>query len=212
LHHLFGPPIAQENGAPIFIADEIAVFLCLAPTDCREPRDPTLSASSKYARQARRHRKERVAMAIAIVFFDLGETLVTRPRCWLPGAQAVLSSLRQAGVRLGIISNTPDLAKRAAILELLPTDFDLGAFDANLILFSSEIKMEKPHRAIFEEAVMRAGKPANQCLYCSEDIVETLMAQQVGMRSIRVQTRPNSDLGELQKRIEEFDVLVGKDS
>jgi FMN phosphatase YigB (HAD superfamily) len=147
-------------------------------------------------------------MAITVVFFDLGETLVTRERQWLPGAKVLLNSLRQKGFRLGIISNTGDLTPRAEILKLLPTDFDPAAFEAILTLFSSEVGKEKPQKAIFEEAIARAGKPANQCLYCSEGIVETLMAQQAGMRSIRVQTAPNSDLSELLQRILEFQALL----
>ena len=147
-------------------------------------------------------------MAVTVVFFDLGETLITTQRRWLPGAKALLESLRQSGFRLGIMSNTEGLTTRAQILELLPTDFDLNAFEPGLIVFSSEIGNKKPHRAIFEEAVARAGKPASECLYCSEDIVETLMAQQVGLRSIRVQTAPNSDLSVLQQRLMDFQVLV----
>jgi FMN phosphatase YigB (HAD superfamily) len=147
-------------------------------------------------------------MAIAVVFFDLGETLVTRERQWLPGAKVLLNSLRQKGFRLGIISNTGDLTPRAEILKLLPTDFDPATFEAILTLFSSEVGKENPLKAIFEEAVARAGRPANQCLYCSEDIVETLMAQEAGMRSIRVQTIPNSDLNVLQQRILDFQALL----
>jgi FMN phosphatase YigB (HAD superfamily) len=149
------------------------------------------------------------AMAIGIVFFDLGNTLVvTASRSWLPGAKILLNNLRQKGFRLGIISNTQGLTTRAAILNMLPTDFDLAAFEAILTLFSSEVGKEKPQKAIFEEAVARAGKPADQCLYCSEDIVETLMAQQAGLRSIRVQTLPNSDLSVLQQRILDFNLLM----
>ena len=147
-------------------------------------------------------------MAITVIFFDLGDTLVTTPRRWLPGAKDLLSSLRQHGFRLGVISNTRGLATRADILKVLPTDFDPAAFEAVLTLFSSEVRKEKPQKAIFEEAVARAAEPANQCLYCSEDIVETLMAQQAGMRSIRVQTHPNSDLGVLQQRILDFQTLI----
>lgn len=144
-------------------------------------------------------------MAITVIFFDLGDTLVSRtePR-WLTGAQALLKDLKQSGFRIGIISNTADLTPRAKILALLPADFDPGAFEAKLILFSSEIGKEKPDLAIFQEAITRAGKPASECLYCSEDIVETLMAQQAGMRSIRVQVAPNNDLGKLQQRILEY--------
>jgi putative hydrolase of the HAD superfamily len=148
-------------------------------------------------------------MAIKVVFFDLGETLVTRPRRWLPDAQALLTSLRQSGFRLGIISNTTGLATRAEILDHLPADFDPGAFETRLTLFSSEVGKQKPQPAIFKEAVARADAPANQCLYCSENILETLMAQHVGMRSIRVQTSPNSDLSGLQQTIVEFQALIG---
>jgi FMN phosphatase YigB (HAD superfamily) len=156
------------------------------------------------------HEKGVIALAITIVFFDLGETLVTTERRWLPGAQELLRGLRRSGLRLGIISNTRGLTTRTAILELLPADFDPHAFEENLTLFSSEVGKEKPHQAIFNEAIKRSGEPADRCLYCSEDIVETLMAQQVGMRSIRVQTHPNSDLSGLQQSISDFHLLLGE--
>lgn len=146
-------------------------------------------------------------MAITIVFFDLGNTLVTSSRHWLPGAKPLLYGLRHKGLRLGIISNTTGLSNRADILKLLPADFDPSAFETNLTLFSSEVGKEKPQTAIFLEAVARAGRPAKECLYCSEDIVETLMAQEIGMRSIRVQSLPNSDLSVLQEKIQEFQVF-----
>jgi FMN phosphatase YigB (HAD superfamily) len=148
-------------------------------------------------------------MTISVIFFDLGDTLVTtRPRAWLPGAQALLKSLGEAGFRLGIISNTGDLATRDAILDLLPAGFDLAVFEEQLVLFSSEVKREKPDPLIFKEAVKRAGVPANQCLFVTENIVDTLMAQHVGMRTIRVQTAPNSDLAELQQTIMKFQDLI----
>lgn len=148
-------------------------------------------------------------MNISVVFFDLGDTLITTsPRQWLPGAKDLLKVLRQNGYRLGIISNTRGLTTRSAILDLLPADFDSATFEKNLTLFSSEIGMEKPKKAIFKDAISRSGKSAIECLYCSENIVETLMAQHVGMRSIRVQTAPNSDLKVLQDRILDFQALI----
>jgi hypothetical protein len=86
-------------------------------------------------------------MAITVVFFDLGETLVTTPRQWLPGAKVLLNSLRQKGFRLGIISNTPGLTTRSEIYNLLPTDFDPAAFEAILTHFLSEVGKEKPQKA-----------------------------------------------------------------
>jgi FMN phosphatase YigB (HAD superfamily) len=147
-------------------------------------------------------------MPIAVVFFDLGETLVTSGRHWLPHAKPLLQSLRQQGFRLGIISNTGDLASRQAILDLLPSDFDPAAFEANLTLFSSEVGKEKPGQAIFAEAVARSGKPARECLYCSENIVETLAAQRAGLFAIRVQAKSNGDLDALPQAIAEFQALA----
>ena len=143
-----------------------------------------------------------------VIFFDLGDTLVTTHKTWLPGAKALLPSLREKGFRLGIVSNTHGLATRQAILDRLPNDFDLQLFDPTLVLFSSEIGKEKPDREIFEEAVTRAQAAPAECLYCSENVVETLMAQHVGMHSIRVQTSPNSDLPTLEEDLARFLDLI----
>ena len=147
-------------------------------------------------------------MSVQVIYFDLGATLVTSPRQWLPGAKALVTSLRSKGVRLGIISNTGNLTTRAHILDILPTDFDINMFEAALVFFSSEVQLVKPHTEIFHRAVTATGIPAAQCLYCSEDIVESLVAQHVGMRSIRVQSAPNSDMSVLEQRIAEFQNVV----
>lgn len=142
------------------------------------------------------------AEQVRVIFFDLGNTLVTLPKKWIQGAPVLLVAWRSAGFRLGIISNTAGLPDRAAILDLLPDDFDLNLFDPTLVLFSSEVGIDKPQKAIFEEAVHRAAIGASQCLYCSESIVETLVAQRVGMLTIRVQASPNNDLGSLASELD----------
>lgn len=132
-----------------------------------------------------------------VVFFDLGQTLVvTATRRLVPGAAVTLSQLRAAGVRLGIISNTANMT-RAQILARLPTDFDLNLFEPALVLFSSEAGVEKPNPTIFSRAVAQAGVPARECLYCSEDLLETLAAQGVGMAAARLLPPPQSDLSSL---------------
>lgn len=67
-----------------------------------------------------------------VIFFDLGETLVTRVpgavrAAWVPGAQAALAQLAARGVRLWLISNTTGLS-RAQVLDRLPTDFQFNQF------------------------------------------------------------------------------------
>jgi len=132
------------------------------------------------------------------IFFDLGLTLVGQDTAhWNLGAPALLSHLRTAGVKLGIISNTGDMT-RAQLQSRLPTDFRFTSFDPALILLSSELHLVKPDLAIFRLAVTKAGVPANQCLYCSEDLVETLAAQRIGMKAARLIPPPGSDLSKLE--------------
>jgi FMN phosphatase YigB (HAD superfamily) len=133
---------------------------------------------------------------ISVVFFDLGDTLVSTTRDWLPGAKNVLSTLRTKGVRLGLISNTGTLS-RTQLLPLLPDDFDLTVFDSGLIVLSSEVGFEKPALKIFQLAVERTTEPASHCLFCTENLIDTLTAQQVDMRVARLQKPPASDLQEL---------------
>jgi putative hydrolase of the HAD superfamily len=146
-----------------------------------------------------------MSTSIAAVFFDLGDTLVksSSTPAWLPGAKALLPSLKSKGFRLGIISNTGSLPSRTAILGLLPASFDINLFEPALVLFSSEVGMEKPKQGIFDLAVTQASVPASNCLYVSENIVETMVAQHAGMRSVRVHTG-SSDLSHLAATMSDY--------
>jgi len=144
-----------------------------------------------------------------VVFFDLGGTLIEEPpkRTWVPGARATLSSIRGKGFRLGVISNTGTL-DRSQLLALLPPDFDLAQFDDRLIVLSSEVGVEKPALKIFRIAVARAGIEPHKCLFCTEDLLHTLAAQQVGMHVARLQKPPNSDVGELPAVLDQLESLA----
>jgi FMN phosphatase YigB (HAD superfamily) len=142
-----------------------------------------------------------------VIFFDLGLTLVgSDSKQWNPGAQTVLSQLRSADLRLGVISNTGNLT-RADLEARLPPDFKWSTFISKLILLSSEVGIEKPDLRIFRLAVERAGISAEKCLYCSEDLLETLAAQRVGMAATRVLPPPKSDLKTLPDRLKALSSL-----
>src|SRR5436190_23370908 len=112
---------------------------------------------------------------IQVIFFDLGDTLVdAATRRFLPGAQVLLSRLSSKGVRLGIISNTGNL-DRAQLTAQLPPGFDWARFEQTTVVLSSEVGVEKPDPAIFHLAVSMAGIAASLCLYCSENLLETLV-------------------------------------
>ena len=135
-------------------------------------------------------------MQVNVVFFDIGDTLIFSPTDWVPGAKAALSSLKSKHVRLGIISNTGTFTQ-AQLLPQLPADFDWNDFEPALVLLSFEVGIIKPDPAIFSLAVQRSGVEATECLFCTEDLEHTLVAQSIGMITARVQKPPQSDIDKL---------------
>jgi putative hydrolase of the HAD superfamily len=151
-------------------------------------------------------------VAIEVLFFDLGDTLVRGARReWIVGARELLHTLANRAFRVGILSNTGNLHSRQEILDLLPADFDLSLFEPGLVLFSSEVGLTKPDPEIFKEATRRAGIPAGRCLYCSESIPETLVAQHTGMLAVRVQAPRGGDLLRLEEFILDFNLNVANE-
>jgi HAD superfamily hydrolase (TIGR01549 family) len=129
---------------------------------------------------------------ISVVFFDLGDTLVTgnTPRkTWVAGAKSVLERLRDKEVRIGVISNTADM-DRTELLKILPADFGFDLFEDALVVLSSEVQVSKPDPEIFLEAVRRAGVTPGEALFVGESLEETLAAQRVGMKGARVHRFP----------------------
>jgi len=144
---------------------------------------------------------------IKVIFFDLGDTLVTADRKWISGAPEILHQLKEGGIRLGVISNTGTLP-RAQVLEQLPQNFDLQLFETKLVLFSSETTIEKPSPAIFNLAVTKSGVAANECLFCTENLLHTLAAQAVGMRAARLLPPPGGDLLSLLDTLKAYKALI----
>src|SRR4051812_22911035 len=131
----------------------------------------------------------------SVVFFDLGDTLASARLNSAgdrlvgldiyPYARTVLEELSAEGLHLGIISNTGQETGRD--MQCLLEDGGIYQFfDPALCLYSSEVGLTKDSRAIFDEAVRRAGTsddPA-RCLYVGEDALERRFARQAGMRAV----------------------------
>ena len=141
-----------------------------------------------------------ITASIKVVFFDLGGTLVGNKRDWIPGAQDTLCKIRHMGIRLGLISNTKDLS-RPEILEILPKDFNMSLFENELVIFSSEVHVEKPDPQIFKLAIKRADVKPSECLFCTEELPHILAATQEGMQTSLLQKSSNSDIGNLVERL-----------
>jgi FMN phosphatase YigB (HAD superfamily) len=138
-------------------------------------------------------------MTIKVIFFDIGETLITKDKNWVEGAKAALTEMQTSGLLLGIISNTAAMKRADVIKQRLPADFDFSIFEESLVILSSEVGFEKPDVKIFELAVAQSKVSEEECLFCTENPVDTLAAQRTGLRAIRLLPPPESDINKLEE-------------
>src|SRR5262245_22705881 len=138
---------------------------------------------------------------VAVVFFDLGDTLGTavlggRPPKLVgfdvfPFVPAVLADLKARGLKLGVISNTGDEKGPAINAVLAPTGL-LANFDPALLVYSGDepplvdnssvppmvTPVTKKIPEIFRRAAERASLEATpeRCLYVGDDANEREVA------------------------------------
>jgi hypothetical protein len=131
---------------------------------------------------------------IKSIFFDIGDTLGTAvlspPPIRLirldlfPYVTALLRSLVDRGLRLGIISNTGDM-DGASVDEILNNAGIRDFFDPSLRLYSKDVGLEKDSPEIFRLAVQRAGLAGmpQACLFVGEEATERGFAIDAGLRA-----------------------------
>jgi len=97
-------------------------------------------------------------------------------------APGLLTKLRSAGIRVGVLSNT--LWTRAYHEEVFRRDGVLDLFDG--AVYSSEIPWTKPHPEAFRAALRAIGDPDPQATaFVGDRLYDDIWgAQQVGMRTI----------------------------
>jgi putative hydrolase of the HAD superfamily len=96
------------------------------------------------------------------------------------GTHAALAALREAGLRLGVVSNAdgrvPELLDRLGIGEQL-----------EFVLDSGRVGVEKPDPRIFQAAVRRLGLPAGACLFAGDLYpVDVQGARRAGLRAVLI--------------------------
>jgi putative hydrolase of the HAD superfamily len=124
------------------------------------------------------------ATGIGPLFADLYERFISA-NAWtlVPGIRETFAHLRERGVRLGILSNWDSRFRRMlADLELA------GEFEH--VVVSHEVGFEKPHDAIFTEALRQAGTPAGATLHVGDSFEADIEpAARLGMRTLWVTPR-----------------------
>jgi FMN phosphatase YigB (HAD superfamily) len=129
-----------------------------------------------------------------VIFFDLGDTLVTdvgtsgSPLKFIliDNVKTQLERLKSKSYSLGIISNTGDV-RVDEINAALDDVGILALFDSKLLVYSSDpsVGVEKPHPEIFKIALARAGLTAtpNLALFVANEDDHRPVAQEVGMQA-----------------------------
>ncbi|HTQ78403.1 MAG TPA: HAD-IA family hydrolase [Thermoanaerobaculia bacterium] len=123
------------------------------------------------------------------------------PEAWevYPEVPGVLAALREQGLRLAVISNWDErLPELLARLELAPF-FDV-------LVYSSEVGVEKPDRRIFAEALRRLGVEPRATLHVGDSPLEDVEgAIAAGMEAVRLERSGRRggipDLSDLPRRL-----------
>jgi putative hydrolase of the HAD superfamily len=109
------------------------------------------------------------------------------------GAREVLTALGAQGLRLGVISNTLQPSRCAD--EALDRRGLLHLFETRI--YSSEMRVAKPHPAIFRAALDAAGVAPDRVVYVGDRlVVDVAGAQAIGMKAVLIEVphRPEPDL------------------
>ena len=118
----------------------------------------------------------------------LGRYLVAEHRAWDPArilaahSHALLESLRDRGLKLGLVSNAFDPGW------LLHGDLEQMGIEQRLdfSVFSSEVGMRKPHPVIFERALDALGVEAERTLFVGDRLYEDVRgAGELGMTTVQ---------------------------
>jgi len=124
---------------------------------------------------------------IGRVFEDLYEYFVA-PSAWAldPGIRPMLQALREKGLGLGIFSNW-DRRLEGTLKELGLLDL----FDH--LIVSNEVGWEKPHPAIFREAIEKSGFEPDKILHVGDSMeADILPATELGLAALWVGASPSN--------------------
>ena len=93
-----------------------------------------------------------------------------------PFANGVLNELREAGYKVGLLTNASDncgIRRQRAKLKMIDME---NAFDE--ILITGEIGLEKPSREVFDIMTERMGIPAGNMLYVGDNPINDVMGSE----------------------------------
>ena len=139
--------------------------------------------------------------------------LIAEHAAWAPARRpgsmsvALLDSLRERGLKTGLVSNTMDPPW------ILHLDLDEQGLRERLdaIVFSSEVGVRKPRPEIFLRALEQLDVPAERALFVGDRLVaDVLGAREVGMKTVQAmwfRVEEDDDAQPDFRAFTQFDVL-----
>ncbi len=124
----------------------------------------------------------------------------------LPGAVALLHSLKDAGFRVALGSSTP----RSNLRVILPALGIEWAFDA--VVCGDDVTHGKPDPEVFRTAGERIGVPSERCVVVEDAVVGVQAARGAGMRCLAVTTtHPREKLAEADRVVISLEEVDARD-
>jgi len=119
---------------------------------------------------------------IARLGVPFSNAVLDRPPALNPGVVDCLSTLKRDGYKIGVISNTGRTWGRALIG--LQKKYGIQDF-FDVLSFSDEIGVRKPHPAIFKKTLEGLKLPAEKVLHVGDNVLDDVSgARGVGMRAV----------------------------
>ena len=136
---------------------------------------------------------------IDFVFFDIGGTLGERDAATgkftpFPSSDGLLRSMRQLGLRVGVITNLGGQLTNADALNMLKSSGLDQFLDPNGFVSDHDAGTAKPDPEIYRFAAQRAGLEVSRCLFVGENLVEVIGATAAGMKAVLKPCPPGRDL------------------
>lgn len=108
-----------------------------------------------------------------------------------PGFLEFIQSLRDAGLKTAVLSNTIK-----PLSTILRSSGLYSGFDE--VVLSDESGLVKPDTAIYEDTVQRLGVSADECIYIDDLERNLLPAQSMGMITILADGNPNNTISKIK--------------
>jgi HAD superfamily hydrolase (TIGR01509 family) len=135
---------------------------------------------------------------IDFVFFDIGGTLGERNSSGtfvpFPSSAGLLQSMRQLGLRVGIITTLGAQLTNAQALEMLKQAGLNQLLDPAGFVSDHDAGTAKPDPEIYRFAAQKVGVPLMRCLFIGENLIEVIGAMVAGMKAVLKPCPPGRDL------------------